>query len=195
MNRKLYLFDFDGTITNKDTLFDFLNFTFPTTYNSVFIKYIPLFIATKFKLIKAEEVKRKFINSFLKNKNREEIEILADNYFENRKNIIIRPEALKYITNLSKEDNKYIVTASLDLWVKPFANYLGLRLISTKADFDGNIFHGKFKTPNCNYKEKVERIVKEIQLSQFNEIYAFGDTKGDKYMLELATHPHFRYFE
>lgn len=195
MNKKLYLFDFDGTITNKDTLFDFFSFSFPDAYKSAFIKFVPLFLAAKFKIAKAEAVKRKFITHFLKGKSLEELENLAQVYFENRKNVILRPKAIEYIKDLAKEENKYIVTASLDIWVSPFAKYLGVRLISTQADFTHGIFNGNFKTPNCNYKEKVVRIVKEIQLSQFQEIYAFGDSKGDKYMLDLATHPHFRYFE
>ncbi|MDR1876310.1 MAG: HAD-IB family hydrolase [Flavobacteriaceae bacterium] len=195
MNDKLYLFDFDGTITNKDTLFDFLQFSFPQKYTSAFIKFIPLFFLIKFKVLSAGRVKQKFISHFLKGKSKKEIENLAQHYFEARKNIILRPKALEYIKNLAHEPHKYIVTASLGIWVKPFAKHLGLRLISTESDFDNDVFTGKFASPNCNYKEKVVRIIKEIQLTQFREVYAFGDSKGDKYMLELATTPHFRYFE
>ena len=39
MNRNLYLFDFDGTLTNKDSLFDFLKFSFPLEYKKNFIIY------------------------------------------------------------------------------------------------------------------------------------------------------------
>ena len=192
---KLFLFDFDGTLTNKDTLFDFLQFSFPESYKWGFIKFIPLFLLTKFKILDAGKVKERFISYFMKGKSRSEIETLSQNYFEARKSSIFRPKALEYIKDLAHETDKYIVTASLDIWVKPFSKYLGVRLISTEAEFKEDIFTGKFATHNCNNKQKVERIVKEIQLSQFNEVYAFGDTKGDKYMLELSTNPHFKYFE
>ncbi|MCT6868324.1 HAD-IB family hydrolase [Apibacter sp.] len=192
---RLYLFDFDGTITTKDTLFDFLQVSFPYSYKNVFIKFIPLFILVRFKLLNAGKIKQQFISQFLKGKTYIEIEELAQQYFELRKNDLIRPKAWRYIKDLSNEANKYIVTASLDIWVKPFAKYLGLRLISTKAEFIEGIFTGKFVTPNCNCQQKVVRIVGEIQLARFLKIYAFGDSKGDKYMLELATNPHFRYFE
>jgi HAD superfamily hydrolase (TIGR01490 family) len=195
MNDKLYLFDFDGTIINKDSLFDFLQTSFPDKYKAAFIKFIPLFLMIKFKLLSAGKVKQKFISYFLKGKSVSEIEDLAQHYFEARKDTIFRMKALEYIKNLAYEPDKYMVTASLDLWVKPFAKYLGLRLISTEAELINDRFTGKFATPNCNYKEKVVRIVEEIQLAQFKEIYAFGDSKGDKHMLELATNPHFRYFE
>ncbi|MXP06337.1 MULTISPECIES: HAD-IB family hydrolase [unclassified Apibacter] len=193
--KKLYLFDFDGTLTNKDTLFDFLQFSFPHKYKKVFIKFIPLFILVRFKIFDAGKIKQKFISQFLKGKTRSELEELAQCYFESRKNTIIRPKALEYIRALSREPNKYIVTASLDLWVKPFAKYLGLRLISTEAEYINGVFNGKFATPNCNNKQKVVRIINEIQLAHYSKIYAFGDSKGDKNMLELATDPFYRHFE
>lgn len=194
MNNRLYLFDFDGTLTNKDTLFDFLQISFPHIYKSRFIKFIPLFLLSKFKLVNTEFVKQTFISSFLKGKPKEEINVLSQNYFNKRINSLIHPKALQYLKNIENTNDKYIVTASLDIWVEPFANFFGFRLISTKAEFKNQIFTGKFATPNCNGKEKVKRIVCEIQLSQFKEIYAFGDTKGDKYMLELSTNPHYKYF-
>jgi len=193
--KRLYLFDFDETLTCKDSLFDFLQFGFPETFKPAFLRFIPLFFLTKFKLFSAGRAKEKFISHFLKGKSRAEIEILAQNYFESKKDSLLRPKALDYIRNLAREEDKYIVTASLDIWVKPFAKYLGMRLISTQAEFVNDVFTGKLATPNCNYKEKIIRIIREIQLSQFEEVYAFGDSDGDKPMLELATHPYFRYFE
>ncbi|WP_128330305.1 HAD-IB family hydrolase [Apibacter sp. HY039] len=193
--KRLYLFDFDGTLTNKDTMFDFLQFSFPKNYTTAFIQFVPIFLLTKFKILKAEKAKQKFIAHFLKGKTKDEIEILSNNYFEYRKDSIFRKRALSYVKDLAHEENKYIVTASLDIWVKPFAKYLGVRLISTQAEFVNDVFTGNFATPNCNYKQKVARIIGEIQLSQFKEVYAFGDTNGDKFMLKLATNPHFKYFE
>jgi phosphatidylglycerophosphatase C len=194
-NNCLYIFDFDGTLTTKDTLFDFLQVSFPFKYKKVFIKFIPLFILVRFKILDAGNIKQRFISQFLKGKTRSEIEELAQYYFECRKNTIIRPKALEYMRALSNEPNKYVVTASLDIWVKPFAKYLGMRLISTEAEFIDEVFSGKFATLNCNYEQKVVRIISEIQLTKFNKIFAFGDSKGDKNMLELATDPFFRYFE
>jgi phosphatidylglycerophosphatase C len=194
-NNCLYLFDFDGTITNKDTLFDFLQVSFPLKYKKIFIKFIPLFILVRFKIFDPGKIKQRFISQFLKGKTRSEIKKLVQYYFECRKNTLIRPKALEYIRALSNEPNKYVVTASLDLWVEPFAKYLGLRLISTEAEFINEVFTGKFATPNCNYEQKAVRIISEIQLAKFIKIFAFGDSKGDKNMLELATDPFFRYFE
>ena len=66
MKRKLYLFDFDGTLTTKDTLFDFLKFSFSKVYFINYLIFTPFFISSKLKLIEAGKVKEMFISKFMK---------------------------------------------------------------------------------------------------------------------------------
>ncbi len=195
MKRNLYLFDFDGTITNVDTLFDFLKFSFPKSYNSVYYRFIPKFILAKLKILEKSQVKEQFISTFLKGKSRLEIKVLAFDYFENRKNQILRSSAVSYILDLNNYHDKYIVSASVDLWLQPFAEFLGTGLICTNAYFDEeDNYSGKFASLNCNYEEKKNRIEKEINLSLYDEIYAFGDSSGDKAMFSISTNPNLNYF-
>ena len=195
MTRKLYLFDFDGTLTKKDSLFDFLKFSFPSKYFRHFILFIPLFILARLKILDPGDVKEKLISSFLKGKSAYEIAQLAQNYFDANHQNIIFTEADKYIKNLSDYNDKYLVSASLDIWLKPFSDYYGMGLICTKAQFDENgYFTGKFATSNCNYQEKKKRIEDEIDLSFYDEVIAFGDTEGDEIMFSLATKSYLKFF-
>lgn len=195
MNRNLYLFDFDGTITKKDTLFDFLKFSFPESYFINYLMFIPFFVASKLKLIKASLVKEKFISKFLKGKSYVEINRLTQNYFEQNHKDLIYSKADEYIKSLSNYNDKFIVSASIDFWIQPFADYYEMGLICTKAKFDEQgFFTGNFASENCNYEEKKNRIEKEIDLSLYDEIIAFGDTKGDEAMFSLASKANFKYF-
>lgn len=194
-NRNLYLFDFDGTLTNVDTLFDFLKISFSKTYKLRFIQFLPQFIGAKLGINSKAEVKRMFINSFIEGKSRSEIESLANQYFQQKSQKILRKSAMSYIQNLPSNDAKFIVSASLDIWLKPFAEFLGLDLICTHAEFDTNgNYTGRFATPNCNYLEKKNRILQEIHIDDYDEIFAFGDTKGDLEMFSLAHHIFFKKF-
>ena len=47
---------------------------------------------------------------------------------------------------------------------------------------------------NCNGGEKVHRIKEAIQGKKFDKTIAFGDTSGDKEMLEWANESHFEFF-
>lgn len=195
MNRNLYLFDFDGTLTCKDTLFDFLKFSFPKVYFFNYLIFIPLFVVSKLKIIDAGFVKEMFISKFLKGKSYVEINQLAQNYFEQNHQELIYSKADEYIKSLSNYNDKFIVSASVDFWIQPYADYYEMGLICTKAKYDEQgFFTGKFASPNCNYQEKKNRIEKEIDLSLYDQIIAFGDTKGDEAMFSIATKSNFRYF-
>lgn len=195
MNRKLYLFDFDGTLTKKDTLFDFLKFSFSKTYQFNFLLFVPLFIASKLKIIDAGKVKEKFISKFMKGLSNNEINGLAQEYFDQNLSTLIHPKADDYIKSINNYHDKFIVSASLDFWIKPFAEYYGMGLICTRSAFDEqNIFTGEFASKNCNHQEKKNRIEQEIDLSFYDEVLAFGDTKGDDYMFSISTKSYYREF-
>ena len=45
---------------------------------------------------------------------------------------------------------------------------------------------GRFATKNCYGIEKANRINDMNDLKQYNQIYAYGDSRGDREMLTLA---------
>jgi len=194
MMKKLYCFDFDGTITTKDTMFLFLKFYHPRRYYFQFLRHAPLFVMVKLNLINTEKVKRSFIASVLKNERKSKLDEYAEKFYQHYHTSLIRKSAKVFFDSLDKEATVYLVTASLDIWVKVFAENLKVNYIATKAKFENGIFTGKFETKNCNGPEKVNRILQTIEVSQFDKTIAFGDTYGDKQMLEWADESYFRFF-
>ena len=193
--KKLYFFDFDGTLTYKDTMFLYLKFYNSAKFNFQFLKHIPLFILLKLKLASAEKVKKSFISSILKGQSKTKIEEKSQQFFQKYYPEIIRENAIEFIQNIDREHTEsYLVTASLDIWVKPFAEKFKMNLLATRAEFKNDIFTGNFVGNNCNGGEKVHRIKEAIQGKKFDKTIAFGDTSGDKEMLEWANESHFEFF-
>ena len=193
--KKLYCFDFDGTLTYKDTMFLYLKFYNSSKFRIQFVKHIPLFILLKLKLADAEKVKKSFIGSILKGQLQTKIEDKSKLFFEEYYPKILRENALDFIGNIDKENtDSLIVTASLDIWTKPFAEKLQMKLVATQAEFKNGIFTGNFIGKNCNGEEKLERIKKEINGTKYDKIIAFGDTSGDKPMLHWANEGHYQFF-
>ena len=113
--KKLYLFDFDGTLTYKDTMFLYLKFYNPSKFKLQFIKHIPLFILLKLKLADAEKVKKSFISSILKGERKAKIESKSKAFFDTNFPDIFRENALEFIKNIDRNTTEcYIVSASLD---------------------------------------------------------------------------------
>ena len=193
--KKLYLFDFDGTLTYKDTMFLYLKFYNSMKFYVQFVKHIPLFVLLKLKLADAEKVKKSFISSILKGESRTKIEKKSQSFFEKDQDEIFRVNALEFINNIDRtQTESYIVSASLDIWVKPFAEKLKMKLLSTRAEFKNDIFTGNFIGKNCNGPEKVKRIIETVNERKFDKIIAFGDTSGDREMLSWADESHFEFF-
>lgn len=193
--KKLYCFDFDGTLTYKDTMFMYLRFYDPARFRIQFLRHVPLFILLKLRLAETEKVKKSFIGSILRGQTREKIEKKSQQFFEQHYPKIVRENALDFIKNIDRDNTQsLLVTASLDIWAKPFAEALQMQLVSTRAEFKNGVFTGNFIGKNCNGKEKLIRIQEEIDHSKYDKIIAFGDTSGDKYMLRWANEGHYQFF-
>lgn len=193
--KKMYFFDFDGTLTYKDTMFLFLKFYNPSKFNAQFIKHIPLFVLVKMKLGDAEKIKRSFIGSILRGQTRKKIELKGQEFFDQFYPEIIRENALDFIKNIDRQNTEsYLVTASLDIWVKPFAEKFKMNLIATEAEFIDDVFTGKFIGKNCNGPEKLKRIQSAIAGKKYDKTMGFGDTDGDKEMLDWVDEGLFKFF-
>ena len=193
--KKLYCFDFDGTLTYKDTMFLYLKFYDSSKFRFQFLKHIPLFILLKLKLANAEKVKKSFISSILKGQSKNRIEKKSQQFFEQFYPDLFRENALEFIKNIDRENTEcFIVSASLDIWVKPFADHFKMNLLATRAEFKNDIFTGNLIRKNCNNAEKVNRIKEAIAGKKFDKTLAFGDTSGDKEMLAWANESQFEFF-
>jgi len=156
---------------------------------------VPLFILLKLKLAETEKVKKSFIGSILKGQSQEKIEKKAKQFFEEHYPKIVRENALDFINNIDRNNTQsLLVTASLDIWTKPFAEAFQMQLVSTRAEFKDGVFTGNFIGRNCNGKEKLVRIKSEINDHKYDKIIAFGDTSGDKPMLKWANEGHYQFF-
>ena len=193
--KRLYCFDFDGTLTYKDTMFLYLKFYNASKFRMQFIKHIPLFTLLKLNLLDAEKVKKSFISSILKDQPKAKIEKKSQEFFDQYYPEIFRENALDFIKNIDySQTDCYIVSASLDIWVKPFAEKFKMNLIATKAEFKNDIFTGNFVGKNCNGLEKVNRIKEEISDKKYDKTIAFGDTSGDQQMLDWANEGQYKFF-
>lgn len=193
--KKLYCFDFDGTLTYRDTMFLYLSFYNKRRFRFQFVRFIPLFILLKFKLVKAENVKRSFVASVLKGASCEEIRSTSQRFFDHYFPTLFRRTALDFIASIDREKTDcVIVSASLDIWVQPFADHFRMQLLATRAAFKEGIFDGGFVGHNCNGEEKVRRLQEIFTVSEYDKIIAFGDTAGDHAMMNWADEGHFKFF-
>ena len=181
-------FDFDGTITKKDTLIDFIIFAVGIkTFVLKLILIVPYLILYKIKIISNSQAKEKVLEAFFKGWETKTFNEVAHCYSLQRVPHIIRSIAKNKIEeHQQKGDIIVVVTASCQNWVQPWCSFHGLDCIATKLQEKDGKLTGKFNGNNCYGKEKVLRIKEKYNLKEFEKIFAYGDSKGDNEMLALA---------
>jgi len=184
----LALFDFDGTITTKDSLVDFIQYAVgkPTYYKGLFF-LSPMLTAYALKLIPNYIAKEKLLAYFFKGWDAVKFNQLAKQYSLEEVEKTIRPQATEKMAWHKEQGHKIIiVSASMENWLKAWCDRAGFELVSTKLEVKGSMLTGKFLTKNCYGLEKVVRVEAEYDLSKFDFVYAYGDSRGDRELLALG---------
>jgi phosphatidylglycerophosphatase C len=194
---KIAFFDFDGTITKKDTLIEFIKFAVgKKNFFKGLLILSPILILYKLKFVPNYKAKQKLISYFFKGYKESYFKKLATIYSLNMMDDIINHEALNRIKwHKSQGHEVVIVSASMECWLRPWCKKHNLQLIATKLEFKNGIVTGNFLTKNCYGIEKVNRIKQAYNLKKFDYIYVYGDSKGDKEMLSLANKAFFKIFQ
>ncbi len=196
MSRTLALFDFDGTITTRDTLFVFARFIVGLKKFWLGIIFLaPWLIANRLGWVSAQKAKEIFLKYFFKDITTEKFERLCDQFGMQVLPTLIRPQALEAIEKHKQNGARIvIVSASCEDWIAPWANQLGIEVIATRLEKREDKITGRILGLNCNGSEKVTRIREKINLAEYSFVAAYGDSSGDHAMLELATQKFFKPF-
>ena len=189
MSKTLVLFDFDGTLTKRDSFLQFIFFSRGYLKGITgFLVFSPLIFLFLIRAVKGSVLKEKLISFHFKGKAEKELKNLGRKFIEQflvsgQLNDTLVKEMLKY---KSESGEVCIVSASLNIWIEPFCEKHSLASISTELCFENGIFSGKFCTPNCNGAEKAVRIKQKYNLKEYSNIIAYGNSKGDAAMFSLA---------
>ena len=194
---RIAFFDFDGTITTKDSLEDFIQFAVgKTRYYFGLLILSPILVGYLTKLIRNDIAKQKLMSHFFKGWDVNQFNKVAEEYSVKCIDKIVRPKARERLDWHKSEGHKVvIVTASMDNWLKKWCEREAFELVSTRMQVVDNHLTGMFENKNCHGEEKVKKITRRYDLKVFEYVYAYGDTSGDKPMMSLANESFYREFE
>lgn len=194
--KTLALFDFDGTLTRKDSLPDFIRFAVGTPRMLVgAVRMVPVLFAYGAKIVDNGSAKEKVLSHFFSGWEMNHLEAIGTNYAVSRIPRILRAGALERIEwHCGEEHVVAVVSASPGIWLKAWTDSQGIQLICTRLEEKDGRFSGRYDGVNCHGVEKVRRIRECFDLGSFERIYAYGDTQGDRPMLELADEAFYKPF-
>lgn len=195
MSKPIIVFcDFDGTITYKDSLKEFIKFYHSNFYFFFGILLLaPVIILYKTKIMSNQKAKEILTSFFFGGANVDFFNKKASLFSKQIEKIII-PKALEKLMWHKNQGHKVvIVSASYKNYLYLWCNNYDFELLSTELEVLNNNITGRIKGKNCYGKEKVRRIKENYNLENV-QVYAYGDTPGDKPMLSLAQFSFYKVF-
>lgn len=189
-------FDFDGTITNKDTMWEIIRFQKGSTglYAGI-VRLLPGLVRFKLGKQSAQESKEQVLRHFFGGMMEDTFREHCTRFCREQLPAFIREAAVAAIRRHQEQGRKVVVvTASARDWVAPWCEALGIDCIASQLEINDGRITGKLSGVNCNGEEKVVRIKQQFNLYDYTDIYAYGDSNGDRPMLALAQYPSFKPF-
>jgi phosphatidylglycerophosphatase C len=190
----LALFDFDGTITARDS---FKAFVFqavePRRLLHGSLRLSPLILGYYLRLVPATRLRVAIVRTGFRGRAEAEVNELGRRYAQSL-SALVRPRALERISwHNARGDTVVVVSASLEPYLRPWCESLGLELICTELEAKDGVLTGEYVGGDCTGSQKAARVRARYDLSRYREIYAYGDTAEDDALLELASQRCFRW--
>jgi len=190
-------FDFDGTITTRDTLLSFLFFVAgkKTTIRKL-LKLTPNFILYLFKQSSRQHIKELILTNFFAGMPINQMSELGEAFAKsNAMKKLIRPDAKKKLEWHRRQKHLCIlISASIDVYLEPWSILAGFDdLLCSKLEVDSaDNVTGKLIGANCWGPQKKLLLDKLLGPRENYILYAYGDSRGDKEMLAHADHAFYR---
>ncbi len=193
-------FDFDGTLTHRDTLLPFLarGLGWPKLFLAL-LQCSPWLLGFALRLIPNHVAKQKLLLVALRGKTTAQMDDWADRWLEHDFPGQLQPWTMAQLAGHQQAGHCCVmVSASPDIYLKCVAKQLGFdALLCTEMEVMGGHLTGWMATPNCHGEQKVLRL-KAWMAERFGAdfdgvtLHAYGDTAGDKPMLRMAAHAFYR---
>ncbi len=196
VSKLIAFFDFDGTITTKDTLLEFIKYSKGSfRFYAGFALHTPVLVAYKLSIISNQRAKEIMLRHFFGGMDINKFNSVADEFSTTVVPSLIRPKAVSEIEKLKVLNAEVvIVSASPENWISGWCARQGIRCIATRMVVEENKITGRILGRNCHGEEKVNRIRSDFDLSLYSDLYCYGDTNGDLPMLALGTYRFFKPF-
>ena len=192
--KRYYFSDFDGTLTPTDSMMSIIIYQRGKLgLILALLRILPWLILMFMGKYSNQRTKERLLHDCFGRMTKNEFNAFCQKFADSHRHILRKSLYDKLVEAQHNGDEIVVVTASPENWVSRLVPEF--KVLGTKMEFKP-CFSGKFLTPNCYAQEKVNRILEAYPELTTNRndihIIAFGDSRGDKEMLEFADEQYYK---
>ena len=195
--KTLVLFDFDGTITTREMLPDFLHYAAPKWRLRIGKPMLmPFVIAYRAGLLNGSRLRAMLAWVAFRGMPEADYEAKAVAFARDVLPGVLRPEAMSRIAeHKAQGDTIVVLSGAYDVYLKHWCAQHGLALISSTLEAKDGVMTGRYAGAQCVNREKSRRVRERYELARYAEVHAYGDTHEDLDLLALAHRKFMRWQE
>ncbi|HWC12289.1 MAG TPA: HAD-IB family hydrolase [Acidimicrobiales bacterium] len=189
------VFDFDGTLTDRDMVGHFLCRTVGRRRFALCVirNIYPLLRAAVLGGPARDVAKEKLIRTALTGRSSEWLSEHAESFAAHVVRSHLRDDTLALLREHQQLQHHVIfLSASLSCYLTPVGKFLGVdRVLATELLEESGRITGALAAPNVRGARKTVVLSSYLQqnMSARSIMYSYGDSTGDRYMLSVADHP------
>lgn len=193
----LALFDFDGTITQREMFAAFLELAFAPRRRALGKAVLaPLTVGYKLGVVPGDFIRAAAVRVGFSRMQHATLESHGVTFAQQVLPGVMRPEALERIRwHKSQGHTVAVVSGALEVALSPWCAQHGLDLMGSVLEHRDGVLTGRYLGRQCVRSEKARRIRERYDLTRYDTIHAYGDTKDDLDMLALADKRYYRWQE
>lgn len=188
------VFDFDGTITDRHTMWRFLRYVAtPRAFWPSLISLGPV-LARSTRSEAAMDARRSLVARFLTGMPEDQAADYAREFVAGPLPGWIRPGALARLRwHQARGHRTVLVSNSFETYLVPWGQSVGFDdVLGTQLEIAGGKLTGKIASADCVGPEKVRRLTERIGDPKDFYTYVYGDSSGDRELLAVASNPFYR---
>lgn len=189
----LALFDFDGTLTTRETFPDFMRYAVARPRLLVGgVLLAPVVFGYRRGWIAGNPTRASIVQVGLRGVDAARLRAQGDAFAREVLPDVLRPEAMARLAwHRERGDRIVVVSGGLDVYLAPWCATQGIELLcSVLAERNGRITG--YAGAQCVGEEKVRRVRALCDPQAYAAIHAYGDTHEDNAMLSMAHHRTYR---
>jgi phosphatidylglycerophosphatase C len=187
----LVFFDFDGTLTTRDTVLPFGMYLIRKCHARSVRKTACLFIllaGLKVRMLSNHGFKQRFCALLLRGASEQEVNLLSSGFANDFVTRVLNPPVVEAMRRHQRSgDEVYLLSSNFSFVLRPLhESWRSRGIIATEVESHNGRFTGKIVGRACDGREKLFRALALFGSDNLRAATAYGDSRSDRYIMEFV---------